>query len=147
MSKAETTKKSKLTTIIGIDLGTTNSCVAFMEGSQPKVIPNEVGKNTTPSVVAFTKEEILVGDPARNQAMLNSANTIFEAKRLIGRSFNEVKDLGEKFPFKIVAGSKGEAMIEVSGKSYAPQQISAYVLGKMKKVAEDYLGGVVENAV
>src|SRR3954462_6153242 len=111
MSKEETTKKSKV--IIGIDLGTTNSCVAVMEGAQPKVIPNDLGKNTTPSVVAFSKGEILVGDPAKNQAMINSANTIFEAKRLIGRSFEEVKHLAEKFPFKIVAGKKGEAVIEV----------------------------------
>lgn len=145
MSKEETTKKAKLT--IGIDLGTTNSCVAVMEGAQPKVIPNDLGKNTTPSVAAFTKGEILIGDPAKNQAMINPTNTIFEAKRLIGRSFTEVKNLAEKFPFKIVAGKKGEAVIEVEGKIYTPQQISAYVLGKMKKVAEDYLGGIVESAV
>src|SRR5690349_3915201 len=102
MSKEETTKKAKVT--IGIDLGTTNSCVAVMEGTQPKVIPNDLGKNTTSSVAAFTKGEILIGDPAKNQALINSANTIFEAKRFIGRSFAEVKNLAENFPFKIVAG-------------------------------------------
>ena len=136
--------------VIGIDLGTTNSCVAIMEGSQPKVLENAEGARTTPSVVAFTEgEEKLIGQPAKRQAVTNPQNTIFAVKRLIGRNFNDTsvkKDI-ETSPFKIINSEKGDAWIEASGKKYSPSQISAFVLQKMKETAEKYLGQEVTKAV
>src|SRR5260221_11652703 len=136
--------------IIGIDLGTTNSCVAIMEGGKPKVIENSEGSRTTPSVVAYTESgEILVGAPAKRQAVTNARNTIFAVKRLIGRKFeeNEVKkDIG-LMPYKIVKADNGDAWVEIRSEKIAPQQVSAEVLRKMKKTAEDYLGETVTDAV
>jgi molecular chaperone DnaK len=136
--------------IIGIDLGTTNSCVAVMEGGQPKVIENSEGARTTPSVVAYTEDgEILVGAPAKRQAVTNAKNTIFAVKRLIGRRFEEKevqKDI-DLMPYKIVRADNGDAWVEIRGKKIASQQVSAEVLRKMKKTAEDYLGEEVTEAV
>ncbi|HVB47375.1 MAG TPA: molecular chaperone DnaK [Burkholderiales bacterium] len=136
--------------IIGIDLGTTNSCVAIMEGGKPKVIENSEGARTTPSIVAYTDEgEILVGAPAKRQAVTNAKNTLFAVKRLIGRRFEEKevqKDIA-LMPFKIVKADNGDAWVEVRGKQIASQQVSAEVLRKMKKTAEDYLGEEVSEAV
>jgi molecular chaperone DnaK len=136
--------------IIGIDLGTTNSCVAIMEGAKPKVIENSEGARTTPSIVGYTEDgEILVGAPAKRQAVTNAKNTLFAVKRLIGRRFEEKevqKDIGLA-PFKIVKADNGDAWVEVRGKKIAPQQVSAEVLRKMKKTAEDYLGEEVTEAV
>src|SRR5690349_4495239 len=136
--------------IIGIDLGTTNSCVAIMEGGKPKVIENSEGARTTPSVVAYTEDgEILVGAPAKRQAVTNAKNTLFAVKRLIGRRFEEKevqKDIN-LMPYKIVRADNGDAWVEVRGKKIAPQQVSAEVLRKMKKSAEDYLGETVTEAV
>ena len=136
--------------VIGIDLGTTNSCVAIMEGKQAKVIENAEGQRTTPSVVAFLdKDEKLVGQPAKRQAVTNPNNTIFAAKRLIGRTFEDksVKKDVEKVPFKIVKSDKNDAWIEAKGKKYSPSQISAFILQKMKETAEKYLGQPVTKAV
>jgi molecular chaperone DnaK len=136
--------------IIGIDLGTTNSCVAVMEGDKPRVIENAEGDRTTPSIVAFNEDgEILVGQPAKRQAVTNPDNTIFAAKRLIGRKFTdkEVQKDIQRVPFNITKSDNGDAWIEVRGKSMAPPQISAEVLKKMKKTAEDYLGEKVTEAV
>ena len=136
--------------IIGIDLGTTNSCVAIMEGSQAKVLENAEGARTTPSVVAFIEnEEKLVGQPAKRQAVTNAQDTIFASKRLIGRSFEDetVKKDINKVPFKIVKSENGEAWVEGKGKKYSPSQISAFVLQKMKETAEKYLGQAVTKAV
>ena len=136
--------------VIGIDLGTTNSCVAIMDGTQPKVLENAEGARTTPSVVAFTdEEEKLIGQPAKRQAVTNPENTIFAVKRLIGRNFNDPnvkKDL-ETAPFKIINSEKGDAWIESKSKKYSPSQISAFVLQKMKETAEKYLGQEVSKAV
>src|ERR1700681_2656676 len=136
--------------IIGIDLGTTNSCVAVMEGGKPKVIENSEGARTTPSVVAYTDSgEILVGAPAKRQAVTNAKNTVFAVKRLIGRKFDEKevqKDIG-LMPYKIVKADNGDAWVEVRGQKIAPQQVSAEILRKMKKTAEDYLGEPVTEAV
>jgi len=136
--------------IIGIDLGTTNSCVAIMDGSQAKVLENAEGARTTPSIVAFLdNNEKLVGQPAKRQAVTNAKDTIFASKRLIGRSFEDEsvrKDLG-KVPYKIVKSDKGEAWIEAKGEKYSPAQISAFVLQKMKETAEKYLGQAVTKAV
>jgi len=136
--------------IIGIDLGTTNSCVAIMEGGKPKVIENSEGARTTPSVVAYAdNDEILVGAPAKRQAVTNAKNTIFAVKRLIGRKFEEKevqKDI-HLMPYKIVKADNGDAWVEVRGRKIAPQQVSAEVLRKMKKTAEDYLGEPVTEAV
>ncbi len=136
--------------IIGIDLGTTNSCVAVMEGGQVKVIENAEGDRTTPSIVAFTKDdEVLVGAPAKRQAVTNPKNTLFAVKRLIGRKFSEdvvKKDL-DLVSYNIVAADNGDAWIEVNGKKMSPPEISARVLMKMKKTAEDYLGEAVTEAV
>jgi molecular chaperone DnaK len=136
--------------IIGIDLGTTNSCVSIMEGSQPKVLENAEGARTTPSVVAFTDEgEKLVGQPAKRQAVTNPENTIFAVKRLIGRNFEDPtvkKDIAAA-PFKIVNSEKGDAWIETKGEKYSPSQISAFILIKMKETAEKYLGQEVTKAV
>ena len=136
--------------IIGIDLGTTNSCVAIMEGGKPKVIENSEGARTTPSIVAYTEEdEILVGAPATRQAVTNAKNTLYAVKRLIGRKFEEKevqKDIS-LMPYRIVKADNGDAWVEVRGKKLAPQQPSAEVLRKMKKTAEDYLGEEVTEAV
>src|SRR5881396_4279887 len=136
--------------IIGIDLGTTNSCVAIMEGGQPKVIENSEGARTTPSIVAYLEDgEILVGAPAKRQAVTNAKNTIFAVKRLIGRRFEEKevqKDIN-LMPYKIARADNGDAWVEVRGKKIAPQQVSAEILRKMKKTAEDYLGEEVTEAV
>ena len=136
--------------VIGIDLGTTNSCVAIMEGKQAKVIENSEGQRTTPSVVAFLeKDEKLVGQPAKRQAVTNPNNTIFASKRLIGRTFDDqsVKKDIEKVPFKIVSSEKNDAWIEAKNKKYSPSQISAFILQKMKETAEKYLGQPVSKAV
>ena len=136
--------------IIGIDLGTTNSCVAIMEGSQAKVLENAEGARTTPSVVAFTEEnEKLIGQPAKRQAVTNPENTIFAVKRLIGRNFDDptVKKDIEAAPFKIVNSEKGDAWIEAKNEKYSPSQISAFILQKMKETAEKYLGQAVTKAV
>ncbi|CAL8980567.1 Chaperone protein DnaK [Rhodoplanes serenus] len=136
--------------VIGIDLGTTNSCVAIMEGSQTKVIENAEGGRTTPSIVAFTSEgEILVGQPAKRQAVTNPENTIFAIKRLIGRRYDDPMVEKDKalVPYKIVRGDNGDAWVEVQGKKYSPSQISSYILVKMKETAEAYLGEKVEKAV
>jgi len=136
--------------VIGIDLGTTNSCVAVMEGTQAKVLENAEGARTTPSVVAFTDgEEKLIGQPAKRQAVTNPENTIFAVKRLVGRNFEDpsVKKDIETAPFKIINSDKGDAWIEAKGNKYSPSQISAFVLQKMKETAEKYLGSEVKQAV
>src|SRR5438552_5099174 len=136
--------------IIGIDLGTTNSCVAIMEGGKPKVIENSEGARTTPSIVAYTEDgEILVGASAKRQAVTNPKNTIYAVKRLIGRRFEEKevqKDI-DLMPYKIVKAANGDAWVEVRGKKLSPPEVSAQVLIKMKKTAEDYLGESVTEAV
>ena len=136
--------------VIGIDLGTTNSCVSIMEGTQAKVLENAEGARTTPSVVAFTDtDEKLVGQPAKRQAVTNPENTIFAVKRLIGRNFEDptVKKDIESAPFKIINSEKGDAWIEARGQKYSPSQISAFILQKMKETAEKYLGQEVTKAV
>jgi molecular chaperone DnaK len=138
--------------ILGIDLGTTNSCMAAMEGGEPVVIPNAEGARTTPSVVAFTKTgERLVGQAAKRQAVTNPRNTVFSAKRFIGRKFSEVKEEAKNMPFKVVEGKNGDAYIEVQvgdkTEQFAPQQIAAFVLAKMKADAEAYLGEKIAQAV
>ena len=135
--------------IIGIDLGTTNSCVAILENGVAKVIENSEGARTTPSIIAYTKDEILVGATAKRQAVTNPKNTIYASKRLIGRKFDEKevqKDIG-LMPYSIVKADNGDAWIEANGEKLAPQQVSAEVLRKMKKTAEDYLGTTVTQAV
>ena len=136
--------------IIGIDLGTTNSCVAVMENGQPKVIENSEGARTTPSIVAYTEDgEILVGASAKRQAVTNPKNTLYAVKRLIGRRFEEKevqKDI-DLMPYKIIKADNGDAWVEVRGKKIAPPEVSAQVLIKMKKTAEDYLGEPVTEAV
>lgn len=138
-------------TVIGIDLGTTNSCVAVMEGKTPKVIENAEGARTTPSVVAFSKDggELLVGQPAKRQAVVNPENTLFATKRLIGRNFDDPEVQKDKniVAYKIVKHSNGDAWVEANGKRYSPAQIGAFVVGKMKETAEGYLGKTVKNAV
>ncbi len=136
--------------IIGIDLGTTNSCVAVMEGGEPKVIPNAEGSRTTPSIVAFTKDgETLVGEPAKRQAVTNPENTLFAIKRLIGRKCDDeiVQKDKDMVPYKIVCADNGDAWVEVNGKKMSPQEVSALILKKMKETAEDYLGHEVKEAV
>ncbi len=135
--------------VIGIDLGTTNSCIAIMDGSKPRVVENSEGARTTPSIVAFTDDERLVGQPAKRQAVTNPENTIFAVKRLIGRRFDD-KDLAKdkkNMPFSIVDGGNGDAWVETKGEKYSPSQISAFILGKMKETAESYLGEDVTQAV
>jgi len=133
--------------IIGIDLGTTNSCVAVMEGGEPKVIPNEEGGRTTPSIVAFTKSgERLVGQVAKRQAITNPENTIYSIKRFMGRRFNEANDEMKMVPYKVKAAGDN-VVVEAQGKEYTPQEISAMILQKLKKAAEDYLGSSVTEAV
>ncbi|NQV57545.1 MAG: Hsp70 family protein, partial [Rhodospirillales bacterium] len=135
--------------VIGIDLGTTNSCVALMDGSEAKVIENSEGARTTPSMVAFSNGERLVGQPAKRQAVTNHENTLFAIKRLIGRRYDDPlteKDKG-LVPYHIVEGENGDAWVEAEGKSYSPSQISAFILQKMKETAESYLGEEVTQAV
>ena len=135
--------------VIGIDLGTTNSCVAILSGADPKVIENAEGVRTTPSVVAFTGEEQLVGVTAKRQQVTNAKNTIYAAKRLIGRKYDskEVKKDAKTLPYKIVKSKAGDAWVEAEGKEYSPQQISAFILQKMKETAEKYTGQTVDKAV
>ena len=135
--------------VIGIDLGTTNSCVAIMDGSKPRVIENAEGARTTPSIVAFTEEERLVGQPAKRQAVTNPDNTIFGVKRLIGRRFDDEHLAKDKknLPFNVINGGNGDAWVESRGDKYSPSQISAFILQKMKETAESYLGEDVTQAV
>ncbi len=134
--------------VIGIDLGTTNSVVAIMEGGQPRVIVNQEGARTTPSVVAFTKDgEILVGAPAKRQAITNAQNTIYSIKRFMGRRYEEVTEEIKRVPYKVVRGPHGDARVEVMGKIYSPPEISAMILRKLKEAAEAYLGEKVTKAV
>ncbi len=134
--------------IIGIDLGTTNSCVAVMEGSEPVVIPNAEGKRTTPSVIAFVEGgEIKVGDPAKRQAVTNPTKTISSIKRFMGNKFSEIKDEVEHSAYKVVKGDNDTARVDIDGRLYTPQELSAMILQKMKKTAEDYLGQDVTRAV
>src|SRR6266550_8523874 len=134
--------------VIGIDLGTTNSVVAVMEGGQPEVIVNQEGSRITPSVVGFTKDgERVVGQVAKRQAVTNPENTVFSIKRFMGRKMGEVKEETARVPYKVVGGPNDVAMVEVQGKRYSPPEISAMILQKMKQTAEDYLGYKVEKAV
>ena len=136
--------------IIGIDLGTTNSCVAILEGGDPNVLANSEGSRTTPSVVAFTDSgERLAGQIARRQAITNPENTIFAVKRLIGRRFDDpmVQRAAKVLPYKVVRNDNGDAWVEIRGKQYSPAEISAFILQKMKQTAEDYLGEKVTEAV
>jgi len=135
--------------VIGIDLGTTNSCVAIMDGSQAKVIENSEGARTTPSMVGFTEDERLVGQPAKRQGVTNPTNTLFAVKRLIGRTFSDpvIEKDRKMVPFGIVEGPNGDAWVEARGEKYSPSQVSAFILQKMKETAEQYLGEKVEQAV
>ena len=135
--------------VIGIDLGTTNSCIAIMDGSAARVIENSEGARTTPSIVAFTEDERLVGQSAKRQAVTNPENTVFGVKRLIGRRFDDADLAKDKkhMPFNVVNGGNGDAWIEARGEKYSPSQISAFILGKMKETAESYLGEEVKQAV
>src|SRR6202171_5362111 len=135
---------------IGIDLGTTNSCVAVMEGNKAKVIENAEGTRTTPSMVAFTDDgEILVGQPAKRQSITNPENTVYAIKRLIGRRYDDpiTEKENTRVPYHIVRGDNGDAWVEIRGKKYSPSQISAFILTKMKETAEAYLGSSVTQAV
>ncbi len=134
--------------IIGIDLGTTNSCVAVMEGSEPVVIPNAEGKRTTPSVIAFVEGgEIKVGDPAKRQAVTNPLKTIYSIKRFMGNKFSESKPEAERVPYKVIKGDNDTPRVDIDGRLYTPQELSAMILQKMKKTAEDFLGTTVTEAV
>src|SRR6478609_5394092 len=136
--------------VIGIDLGTTNSCVAVMDGKDTRVLENNEGVRTTPSIVAFAKDgEKLVGQPAKRQAITNPDNTVYAVKRLIGRRFDDAttkKDM-ELVPYSIVKGGNGDAWVKAGGQDYSPSQISAFILQKMKETAESYLGEAVTQAV
>src|SRR5512139_1160314 len=134
--------------IIGIDLGTTNSVVAVMEGGNPVVIQNSEGGRLTPSVVGFTKDgERLVGQVAKRQAITNPVNTIFSIKRFMGRKFNEIQQEIKLVPYKVTPGQNQDARVDISGKLYSPPEISAMILQKLKQAAEDYLGEKVTDAV
>src|SRR6266581_1179737 len=136
--------------VIGIDLGTTNSCVAIMSGGDPVVIANAEGNRTTPSVVGFTeKGERLVGQIAKRQAITNPENTVYSIKRLIGRKYDskEVREALKRLPYKVVSAPNGDAHVEIRGKRYSPAEVSAMILQKMKQTAEDYLGEPVTEAV
>ena len=134
--------------IIGIDLGTTNSCVSVLEGNEPIVIANSEGKRTTPSVVAFIDGgERKVGDPAKRQAITNPTKTIYSIKRFMGETFDQVKDEVARVPYKVVRGDNDTPRVDIDGRLYTPQEISAIILQKMKKTAEDYLGAEVTDAV
>src|SRR5436853_2899005 len=133
--------------VIGIDLGTTNSVVAVMEGGDPKVIANKEGGRTTPSVVAFTKTgERLVGQVAKRQAVTNAENTVYSIKRFMGRRYEEVNEEMKMVPYKVTRSSKGDGRIEINGKEYSPLEISAMILQKLRSAAEDYLGQKIEQA-
>ena len=134
--------------IIGIDLGTTNSCVSVMEGNEPVVIPNAEGKRTTPSVIAFVEGgEIKVGDPAKRQAVTNPTKTIYSIKRFMGNKYSESKKEADRVPYKVVKGDNDTPRVDIDGRLYTPQELSAMILQKMKKTAEDYLGQTVTRAV
>ena len=134
--------------IIGIDLGTTNSCVAVLEGGESKVITNSEGRMTTPSVVAFVEGgERKVGDPAKRQAITNPTNTIYSIKRFMGETYEQIEKEAERVPFKVVKGDNDTPRVDIDGRLYTPQEISAMILQKMKKTAEDYLGTEVTDAV
>jgi molecular chaperone DnaK len=134
--------------IIGIDLGTTNSCVAVMEAGQPTVIANQEGTRTTPSVVGFTKSgERLVGQVAKRQAITNPENTVFSIKRFMGRRSDEVSEEMKMVPYKVVRGDNGDARVDIGGKKYSPPEISAMILTKLKEAAESYLGEKITQAV
>ncbi len=134
--------------IIGIDLGTTNSCVSVMEGNEPVVIPNAEGKRTTPSVIAFVEGgEIKVGDPAKRQAVTNPTKTVYSIKRFMGNKYSESKNEAERVPYKVVKGDNDTPRVDIDGRLYTPQELSAMILQKMKKTAEDYLGTDVSEAV
>ena len=141
------TQEKKKSKIIGIDLGTTNSCVAIMEGGAPKVIASAEGSRTTPSVVAYKGNERLVGIPAKRQAVTNPENTITSSKRFIGRKYPEVASEIKTVPYKVVSNSNGDAVFEVQGKQISPEEIGAQILIKMKETAEAYLGEKVTEAV
>src|SRR6476659_3033711 len=133
---------------IGIDLGTTNSCMAILEGGEPTVIPNAEGGRTTPSVVAFTKDgQRLVGAPARRQQVTNPENTVFSIKRFMGRKYDEVSEEMTIVPYRVVKGANEDVRVEVAGKQYAPPEISAMILQKLKADAEAFLGETVTDAV
>ena len=141
-------EESQVSKIIGIDLGTTNSVVAVMEGGEPKVIPNAEGNRTTPSVVAFTKSgERLVGQVAKRQSVTNPQNTVFSIKRFMGRKYDEVSEEMKMVPYEVERADNGDVRIVVEGKKYSPPEISAMILGKLKQAAEDYLGEKVDRAV
>ena len=135
--------------VIGIDLGTTNSCVSVMDGKNPKIIENSEGARTTPSMVAFTDDEKLVGQAAKRQAVTNPENTLFAIKRLIGRRFDgeASKKFSKLVPYKIVSAKNGDAWVNVKGQEYAPSEISSFILRKLKEDAEAYLGENVDKAV
>ena len=134
--------------IIGIDLGTSNSCVSVMEGNEAIVIINSEGKRTTPSIVAFSDDgEKKVGDSAKRQSITNPENTVYSIKRFMGEAYKSVKNEAEKMPYKIKEGSNGGIRVDISGKEYTPQEISAMILQNLKKTAEDYLGETVTDAV
>ncbi|MDI9605279.1 MAG: Hsp70 family protein, partial [Bacteroidota bacterium] len=134
--------------IIGIDLGTTNSCVSVMEGNEPVVIPNNEGKRTTPSVVAFMDNgERRVGDPAKRQAITNPSNTIYSIKTFMGETYDQVQKETGRVPYKVVRGDNNTPRVDINGQLYTAQEISAIVLQKMKKTAEDHLGQEVKEAV
>ncbi|HCR81756.1 MAG TPA: molecular chaperone DnaK, partial [Candidatus Pacebacteria bacterium] len=135
--------------IIGIDLGTTNSAVAVMEGGSPKVIPTTEGRNLIPSIVAFKGDEVLVGDPAKRQMVMNSQSTVYSVKRFMGRKFKDeaVQKAVKHIAYEIAEGKDGMAIVKIGGKIYTPQEISAKVLAKAKADAESYLGEKVERAV
>src|SRR6202171_1573795 len=137
--------------VLGIDLGTTNSCMAVMEGGEPEVLENSEGKRITPSVIAFTKSgERIVGDAAKRQAVTNSRNTVYSVKRFMGRKFDEVQEEIKRVPYKVVRAPNGDAAIEIRGKRYSPPEISARILGKLKRAAEEFLGAsdkIVEAVV
>ncbi|MDE6693047.1 MAG: Hsp70 family protein, partial [Muribaculaceae bacterium] len=134
--------------IIGIDLGTTNSCVSVLEGKDPVVIPNSEGRNTTPSIVAFVSDgERKVGDPAKRQAITNPEGTIYSIKRFMGERYDEVTEDIKRMPYTMSKNANGMVQVSVDGRVYTPQEISAMILQKMKKTAEDYLGQTVDEAV
>src|SRR6266567_6223497 len=134
--------------VIGIDLGTTNSVVAVMEGGQPEVIVNQEGSRITPSVAGFTKDgERLVGQVAKRQSVTNPENTVFSIKRFMGRKFDEVSSESSRVPYKVVSAKNGDAWVEARGKKYSPPEVSAMVLQKLKQAADDYLGEKITDAV
>ena len=133
--------------VIGIDLGTTNSCVSVIEGNSPVIVVNSEGKRTTPSIISFKDGDRMVGDPAKRQAVTNPKNTIYSVKRFIGSKFSEVSKEAKKMPYDVVKGNKDVVTLKVGDKSYVPQEVSAVVLQHLKKTAEDYLGTSVTDAV